>query len=395
MSWEYYIFKREELYDRVWSTPMRQLAKEFQMSDSGLAKICRKLNIPRPGRGYWMKKQAGRKVKQKPLPPAKPGAPTQHRVSRWHDPSIDLGFGDEATALLERENDPTMAIDVPEILDKPHPLVRSSAGLLKRHSRSQAELRAERACLDVTASRGALDRALRIADALLRALEARGFKVEVTEPVPYAPGRYGGPPSGWPSRTGVHVLGQFIEFAIEEGTNILKEEQEPVQYGSGYTYTPRPRYTHEPNGKLALKLHRQLRGISRQTWAHGKRQQVENCLGAFIVTLIEGAERERLYQCEQERLQREREEAQRRREEEARLRAIEQAKIEDLNCRIAKWGRSLRIQSFLDEYEAAARARGDDISPESELSRWLQWARGYASDLRTSAFYWEQPAHGE
>jgi hypothetical protein len=385
MSWESHIFKREELYDQVWSTPMRQLAKEFQLSDSGLAKICRKLNIPRPGRGYWMKKQAGRKVNPTPLPPAKPGAPTQHRVSRWHDPAADLGFGEEAVALLERENDPSMAIAVPEVLDHPHKWVRKSAGWLKRNSRTQAELRKERACLDITASRAALDRALRIADTLLKALEARGFEVEVTEPVPYAPGRYGGPPSGRPSRTGVHILGEFVEFAIEEGVNIIEAEQKPVRYNSGYSYTPRPEYVHEPNGKLALKLHRQLRGITRQTWADGKRQRVESCLGSFITTIIQGSERERLYQLDQERIQREHEEEQRRQEEAARLRAIEQARIADLNQRVGDWDRAGRIYDFLEECEAAARARGVNVSPQSDLGKWIVWARGFASQLREAA----------
>jgi hypothetical protein len=385
MSWESYIFKREELYDRVWSTPMRQLAKEFQLSDSGLAKICRKLNIPRPGRGYWMKKQAGRKIKPTPLPPAKPGAPTQHRVSRWHDPSVDLGFGEEAVALLERENDPSMAIAVPEVLDHPHKWVRKSAGWLKRNSRTQAELRKERACLDITASRAALDRALRIADTLLKALEARGFEVEVTEPVPYAPGRYGGPSSGRPSRTGVYILGEFVEFAIEEGVNITKVEQKPVRASSGYSYTPRPEYVHEPNGKLALKLHHSLLGLARQTWADGKRQRVENCLAPFIAAIIQGAERERLYKVEQERLRREREAEQRRQDEEAKRLEIERAKVADLNRRVDRWAQAARILEFLDEFKAAARARGDDVGPTSTAGQWIAWVHAYADRLHETA----------
>jgi hypothetical protein len=381
MSWGEHIVTREELYEQVWATPMRQLAKEYQMSDSGLAKICRKLNIPRPGRGYWMKKQAGRKVKQKPLPPAIPGTPTQHRFSRWHDPSMGLALGDEAVALLKRENDPSMAIEVPEVMDHPHPLVRRSAGLLKRHSRTQAVLRKERACLDITASRAALERALRIADTLLKALEARGFKAEVTEPVPYAPGRYGGPSSGRPSRTGVHILGEFVEFEIVEGVNIIKKEQEPVRYNSGYTYTPRAEYEHESNGKLALKLHHSLVGLSRQTWADGKRQRVESCLGPFIAAVIQGAERERLYKVDQERVRREREEAQRRREEEARRREIERAKVADLNHRVEDWQRADQILRFLDEFETAARSRMADLSQGSETRLWIEWARNYASRL--------------
>lgn len=43
---------RKELYDLVWSKSMRALAKDFNLSDVGLAKICKKHNIPRPGLPY-------------------------------------------------------------------------------------------------------------------------------------------------------------------------------------------------------------------------------------------------------------------------------------------------------------------------------------------------------
>lgn len=36
---------REQLYEQVWEMPMSQLAKEYGLSDVGLAKICKKLDI--------------------------------------------------------------------------------------------------------------------------------------------------------------------------------------------------------------------------------------------------------------------------------------------------------------------------------------------------------------
>jgi hypothetical protein len=39
---------RTELYEKVWTTPMRTLADEFSMSDVGLAKICRRCDVPVP-----------------------------------------------------------------------------------------------------------------------------------------------------------------------------------------------------------------------------------------------------------------------------------------------------------------------------------------------------------
>ncbi len=36
------ILTRLELYEKIWSTPMVVLAKEFNLSDNGLRKICKK-----------------------------------------------------------------------------------------------------------------------------------------------------------------------------------------------------------------------------------------------------------------------------------------------------------------------------------------------------------------
>jgi hypothetical protein len=52
---------REDLYELVWSKPMLELAKDFGISDVALAKRCRRLGIPVPGRGYWARIDAGQK----------------------------------------------------------------------------------------------------------------------------------------------------------------------------------------------------------------------------------------------------------------------------------------------------------------------------------------------
>ena len=59
-------YDREELYEKAWSQPLHQLAKEYGISDVGLAKVCRKLAVPVPGRGYWAKKSAGKPVRKRP-----------------------------------------------------------------------------------------------------------------------------------------------------------------------------------------------------------------------------------------------------------------------------------------------------------------------------------------
>jgi hypothetical protein len=53
------LFEREVLYEEIWSAPVLQVAKRYGISDVGLAKICKKMKIPKPPRGYWAKRSYG------------------------------------------------------------------------------------------------------------------------------------------------------------------------------------------------------------------------------------------------------------------------------------------------------------------------------------------------
>lgn len=44
---------RDSLYEQVWSVPLRSLARQYGLSDVGLAKTCKRMSVPVPGRGYW------------------------------------------------------------------------------------------------------------------------------------------------------------------------------------------------------------------------------------------------------------------------------------------------------------------------------------------------------
>jgi hypothetical protein len=52
---------REILYKEVWAEPMSKLAVRYNVSDVALAKVCRKLQVPIPPRGYWVEFSMGRK----------------------------------------------------------------------------------------------------------------------------------------------------------------------------------------------------------------------------------------------------------------------------------------------------------------------------------------------
>jgi hypothetical protein len=62
---------RRELYEKVWTTPLRRLAPELGLSDVGLAKLCTRHGIPVPPRGYWAKLQHGHRSRRPRLLPGK------------------------------------------------------------------------------------------------------------------------------------------------------------------------------------------------------------------------------------------------------------------------------------------------------------------------------------
>lgn len=58
---------REELFALVWEKPTQEVAKELGVSDVAIAKLCARLQVPKPPRGYWARVQSGQTPKRPPL----------------------------------------------------------------------------------------------------------------------------------------------------------------------------------------------------------------------------------------------------------------------------------------------------------------------------------------
>lgn len=365
MPWETVVHTREGLYEQVWSAPVRDVAKGHGLSDVGLAKVCRKLRVPVPSRGYWQRQAAGKEVERDPLPPVEEGQPLDHVSRVWRDPRA-AELGDDTQALLAREQEADGSLTVPERLRRPHRLVRDAKSILrslKGDWRSLGALQKGRACLEVRAAGDALKRALRIADTLLKGLERRGFEVRVTEPVEHWDTR---------SKTQVCILGVWVGFTIKESTTTVKSA------------SPFGTVDYRPNGKLTLTIESWEGGL-RRSWKDGKTQRVEDLLSDFICGLIIAADRARAAEMERERRERIRQEEEARRREAERLRAIEAHRVHDLHSRLTDWQTAGQIREFADAVEGAAVTRDGPLNPDSELARWLVWARERADVLEVDA----------
>lgn len=62
-------FTRKELFDLVWSKPLRDVANEVGVSDVAIGKACKRANVPRPPQGYWVTPE-GTRPPQPELPEA-------------------------------------------------------------------------------------------------------------------------------------------------------------------------------------------------------------------------------------------------------------------------------------------------------------------------------------
>lgn len=49
---------KEDLHDLVWGKPTVHVAKDLGVSDVAVAKLCKKLGVDKPPRGYWAKKRS-------------------------------------------------------------------------------------------------------------------------------------------------------------------------------------------------------------------------------------------------------------------------------------------------------------------------------------------------
>jgi hypothetical protein len=124
---------RPELYELIWSEPMSTLAPKYGLSDVGMAKICRRLRVPRPWRGYWARKDAGQKVKPTALPKLPASSPTEFlevTIHRGVVKSADTAEGPVADQA-RFEALPENRISVPAILSDPHPLVALTVKALR------------------------------------------------------------------------------------------------------------------------------------------------------------------------------------------------------------------------------------------------------------------------
>ena len=150
---------------------MVAICKEYGLSDVGMAKLCRRHEIPRPPRGYWARVEHGQKPRQAKLPNPEQDATVEIHVAEKQrlDPNVQA----QVDLLLGKLG----PVPVRDDLRGAHRLV----GEMRRHLEGcnvdeYGRYRmAGDAPLDLKVSKATLPRAFRIMDALLKAAEMLGL----------------------------------------------------------------------------------------------------------------------------------------------------------------------------------------------------------------------------
>lgn len=328
----------EELYQLIWEKPIHTLSKDFGISDVGLAKICKRNNIPRPERGYWARLYAGEKIKTPPLPKS---AKRNDVIRITKTETIKI----PAESALS--NPPLVVQDT---LSDAHPLVE----ITRKHARfdkneaSYVSFQEKIRCLSINTTRNTFERALRIMDAVIKALEQEGMQVIINE-------------------HGLACIvarnGEKIEISIREA---LKKEQtalDPIADRFSISVGRTHRTDYVPSGKLHLELGGHT-GV-RSRWRDTDKRLLEKSLGDFVSCVQKNAIALRKRHLEWEEWKRQcEEEAQFRREEEQKEKSLERQLT------------NFRYTETLNRYIHALRegiASATGREPEGGAAEWLTW----------------------
>lgn len=347
---------RAELYEKVWATPVRILAKEFGMSDVGLAKICRKHSIPVPPVGYWRRKETGYKVKRPPLLSAKDGG--EH---------LDIYIRERLRPEFEnlaRQTAPKIAI-APDVS---HPLALRSEKLLSRGKLNQKGLVIAKngALAHILVSREQLPRALKVLNALLLALGARGQS------------------ASWPKQENallaVSIDGEAVRFSLSEVTDSVPHVLTPGEVNHPWSA---PKYDYKLTGRLQLQIANlpPYMGPIRRTWADGKQQRIEDCIGEFMVGLTVAAVAIKKNRQETEERHRQREEERKRQEEQRRIAAEHKRRAELVTELIGNWEEGARLRRFVNAIEEETARVGLSDAEKNDIQQVVEWVRRYADTL--------------
>lgn len=379
-------FERVALYDEVWSTPLTKLGEKYGMSDNGIRKVCKAMDIPLPSAGHWAKVEAGQQVTKAELPAdakqttfiSRPPPPPKLEFKREEDAiwlSDRLAFEAQPENRIVFEEHPTRwhrelipIRNAYKTADKERQqMLREREAQGRRRSKSTDSgpnwsallwydldsgllLRTHRASY-LKVSFLTYERALAIVNALFIAAQKRGCDVGV---------------DNQDGRFQIGLEGAAIYFAIRE-----RQDTELIPKSEASSFSKQIKKV--PTGRLALIMGRY--SFEAYTLTDKESAKIEARLDEVffrlykIVVAAREQAREEEVKSKQQAIQRAAWEVlTRQREQEAKAKAEEAKRQEVLITEAIAWQQAEQIRAYV----AAVVAR--DEAKTAEVTAWAEWA---------------------
>lgn len=339
------IISRKELYDLVWSTPLLRLSKKYAISDTGLKKVCVKMNIPLPKAGHWVKVRLNKSVKIKKLPEKYVGKSEIKLFLRDEDDPVIKGLPSPYVTLLreiiDKESDKLI---VPKRLSKPCSLivpVIKAFNNKERYYNKGRLLRASYFDLNINVSPKQYARVLRFMDTFIKVMINRGHSFYNNHCLTY-----------------VVINGEDIQIRVTEKLNRV-----PIPGNTGWQ-----RYEYSPTGILMFSC---VANDNTTTWMDSK-AMLEEQLPKIIARLEIIGKRlkdkrmviEAYWAVEREK-QRIREEKQKRIDK-------ERSDFKKLLKTVNRWHVAVDLRNYINKVEDYAK-KSNTYS--DDLKNWISWAR--------------------
>lgn len=355
-------YDRAKLLDEVWAEPVMVVAPRYGLSDVGLKKLCMRLQVPTPARGHWAKVKSGRGIPPKPrLKPYKgnPRYLLKPLITPRPHPAAPELVDERLAAVIAYEQDPTHLIKVPTRGTHWHPLVAATRDAFQATYKDSRGLPLPGGeGLNIAVSTEQRPRALRIANALVRALEKRGFAL--------VSGKH---------HLEVQMFGVCLSLNIFESTKrsdyVPSDAERAAKARGEWAYWPRYRYT--PSGCLEIRS-----GGYGSSVKDGPHQMVEDQLNKLIIWMAKQAlgivqfREECARAAEQKQIQRSEALAQKA------IQDAEKEKLEALKTAALCWQQAQTIRAYLaalDEAQSSALGLND------AKQEYVAWARAKADWL--------------
>lgn len=415
------IITRDQLYNDIWAEPATKVSARYGVSGSFLARVCDRLNVPRPQPGYWAKHAVGKAPAQPALPEAKPGDEVEWTPGGGLPASPRRPLRLSRTATTRSNPTPKK----PASISRPatHPLIGGAIGLIPVGRVSdEGYYRPNKKLLpDIIVTEKTLESGLKLANRFYRILESRGHHVRIAveseqlnrvaiNPHETPKSENQGSNLWTPYRPTVVYIDtvaiglSIFEMCEDVEMQYLNGDYVPVSeviakktnLRNQFTWTTvKPR----PSGRFCIQAFSPYQGTDwKRQWrdmpgnkVSGQLEEIATALEAqtaAIVELVEEAERQARIREEEWQAQRERW----RREEQAKrqAKAYDDAQAELLSI-INDWNEAERITTFFE----AALLKASEVSDEfrTEIENRLAQAQSIigAKDPLERLAKWKSP----